>query len=190
VSRLLEEASELDRAIYAAVAESRTPALDEAMRALSSAADYSRISISVAAAMALGGGSRGRRAAVRGLAAVGLTAAVVNGAIKPLLRRGRPDRVGAAVPERRHVAMPRSASFPSGHAAAAFAFAAGASPSLPAAAAPLSLLAALVGYSRVHTGVHFPGDVVAGALCGLAGAAAANEMLDARRRRATVPKNW
>jgi len=32
--------------------------------------------------------------------------------------------------------------------------------------APLHSLAALVGYSRVHTGVHFPGDVVAGALIG------------------------
>ena len=28
--------------------------------------------------------------------------------------------------------------------------------------------AALVGYSRVHTGVHYPGDVVAGALIGTA----------------------
>jgi len=31
---------------------------------------------------------------------------------------------------------------------------------------PLHSLAALVGYSRVHTGVHYPGDVVAGALMG------------------------
>ena len=31
---------------------------------------------------------------------------------------------------------------------------------------PLRLLAALVAYSRVHTGVHYPGDVVVGALIG------------------------
>ena len=40
--------------------------------------------------------------------------------------------------------------------------------SLPAAAAPLWALAALVAYSRVHTGVHYPGDVVAGSLLGIA----------------------
>jgi undecaprenyl-diphosphatase len=37
---------------------------------------------------------------------------------------------------------------------------------LPAAGVPLQSLAALVGYSRVHTGVHYPGDVVAGAVLG------------------------
>ena len=37
---------------------------------------------------------------------------------------------------------------------------------LPPAAIPLRALAALVAYSRVHTGVHYPGDVVAGALMG------------------------
>ena len=29
-----------------------------------------------------------------------------------------------------------------------------------------------VGYSRVHTGVHYPGDVAAGAVLGIASAAA------------------
>ena len=38
----------------------------------------------------------------------------------------------------------------------------------PAAAVPLRALAALVAYSRVHTGVHYPGDVLAGALIGTA----------------------
>ena len=33
---------------------------------------------------------------------------------------------------------------------------------------PLRALAALVAYSRVHTGVHYPGDVLAGALIGTA----------------------
>jgi undecaprenyl-diphosphatase len=37
---------------------------------------------------------------------------------------------------------------------------------MPAAAVPLHALAVVVGYSRIHTGVHFPGDVVAGALLG------------------------
>jgi undecaprenyl-diphosphatase len=36
----------------------------------------------------------------------------------------------------------------------------------PAPGVPLTAVAALVAYSRVHTGVHFPADVVAGALIG------------------------
>ena len=44
------------------------------------------------------------------------------------------------------------------------AFASGAGRELPVVSVPLHLLAALVGYSRVHTGVRYPGDVVAGAV--------------------------
>jgi undecaprenyl-diphosphatase len=74
--------------------------------------------------------------------------------------------VGAAVPVARHVAMPSSTSFPSGHSASAFAFASGVGSSLPLAGMPLRALAALVAYSRVHTGVHYPADVVAGSVLG------------------------
>ena len=70
------------------------------------------------------------------------------------------------MPIARHVRMPTSTSFPSGHSATAFAFATGVGRVLPPAAVPLHALAALVAYSRVHTGVHYPGDVVAGALSG------------------------
>jgi undecaprenyl-diphosphatase len=52
------------------------------------------------------------------------------------------------------------------------AFAAAVGTVLPAAAVPLGALAGAVGYARVHTGVHYPGDVAAGAVLGLAGAAA------------------
>jgi undecaprenyl-diphosphatase len=62
--------------------------------------------------------------------------------------------------------MPESRSFPSGHTAAAVAFAGGVGQVLPTAAIPLHVLAAVVGYSRVHTGVHYPGDVLGGALLG------------------------
>ena len=147
---------------------------------LSRAADYSRLSIAAAAVLALGGGRDGRRAAVAGLASVAVTATVANVAIKPLARRARPDRIATAVPLARQVPMPVSSSLPSGHAAAAFAFATGVGHVSPAAAIPLRLLAALVAYSRVHTGVHFPGDVVAGSLLGGALAQATVRALDRR----------
>ena len=176
----LEEAQRLDVAVYAAIARTPTPTVDRAMSRLSRAADYSRLSLASAAVLALTGGRKGRRAAVIGLASVAVTATVANLIAKPLGRRRRPDRIAQEVPLARQVRMPVSSSFPSGHSAAAFAFATGVAQVSPEAAAPLSVLAALVAYSRVHTGVHYPGDVVAGSLLGTALAAATAHALDGR----------
>jgi len=164
----LDDAKRIDVAVFAAVAATPSPSLDRAMGRLSRAADYSRLSLVSAALMALGGGRAGRRAAVTGLASVGVTSAVVNAVVKPVGMRRRPDREANEVPFARHVPMPGSSSFPSGHSANAFAFATGVGHNLPQAGVPLRALAALVAYSRVHTGVHYPGDVVAGALLGAA----------------------
>jgi membrane-associated phospholipid phosphatase len=164
--RWLEDAERIDVAVYAAIAATPTPALDRAMGRLSRAADYSRLSIVSAALLALTGGRPGRRAAGTGLACVAVTATVVNLVVKPLSRRRRPDRAAQNVPLARHVRMPASTSLPSGHSAAAFAFATGVGQVMPVAAVPLRALAALVAYSRVHTGVHYPGDVLVGALLG------------------------
>ncbi len=165
-NQVLDELNRVDHAVYDAVAATPTPHLDAAMRRLSSAADYSRLSIGASAILAIAGGSRGRRAAASGLVSLAATSAVVNAAFKFAGRRRRPDRAAAAVPSARQVEMPASHSFPSGHTAAAVAFATGVGRVMPLAAVPLHLLAAAVGYSRVHTGVHFPGDVVAGAVLG------------------------
>jgi membrane-associated phospholipid phosphatase len=162
----VEEAERIDRAVYGAIAETPTPRLDVAMRRLSRAADHSKLSIASSALLVILGGERGRRAARAGLTSVALTSAVANLAVKPLGRRRRPDRGAEMVPAARRVPMPRSSSFPSGHTAAAVAFASAAGRVLPLAGVPLHVLAALVGYSRVHTGVHYPGDVLAGALLG------------------------
>ena len=71
------------------------------------------------------------------------------------------------MPEERWVDMPTSTSFPSGHSASAFAFSSAVAGTAPVLALPIRGLAALVAYSRVHTGVHYPGDVVAGSLVGV-----------------------
>ncbi|AJP00766.1 phosphoesterase [Streptomyces cyaneogriseus subsp. noncyanogenus] len=162
----------VDGALYAAVAATPTPTLDRALRRLSHAADHSGISLGIAAALAAGG-PRSRRAALVGVGAVAVASASANLLGKRLVRRARPDREAARVTVNRHVPMPTSASFPSGHTASAVAFAVAVGVVLPGAAVPLGVLASAVGYSRVHTGVHYPGDVAAGAVLGIASAAAA-----------------
>ncbi len=75
------------------------------------------------------------------------------------------------------VDLPDPFSFPSGHAAAAFAVATTVALHTPVLAAPLLPLAALVAASRVALRVHHTGDVVAGAALGLAGALVATLLL-------------
>jgi len=164
---LLRDAEALDGAVYAAIAATDTPALDAGLRRLSRAADHSKISLCVAGLLALRPG-RTRRAGLTGVAAVGLATATANLVGKRLVRRARPDRDAAAVLADRQVPMPASASFPSGHTASAVAFAVAVGAVFPEAALPVGLLATAVGYSRIHTGVHYPGDVAAGAILGTA----------------------
>jgi len=161
-----EEIGKLDVALYAAVAATPTPGLDRWFRRVSRAADHSKLWIASAAVLAAAGGRSGQRAALNGLASVAVSSAVVNMLLKPLSRRRRPDRRTHEVAMSRRVAMPLSTSFPSGHAASAFAFATGVGIALPRAGLPLTATAALVAYSRVHTGVHYPSDAIAGSVIG------------------------
>lgn len=166
LTAVLRDLGRLDLAVYRAIAQTPTPTLDQPLRRLSDVATRSKLWLGIAGAMALVGGKTGRRAALNGIVALAVDSAVVNLAGKMWFRRRRPDPAEAGVPERRRVQMPTSASFPSGHAASGFAFTEAVGEVVPGIAMPLRLLAAVVGYSRVHTGVHYPGDVIAGALIG------------------------
>lgn len=176
----MAEVGDLDRAVYAAAASVRTPNLDDALRRLSHLADHSKIWFGVAAAAAVLGGKRGREAALDGVVAIGITSFIVNQPLKRLLPRQRPDRELHGVDEKRHVPLPTSPSFPSGHSASAFAFANAVGGELPWLALPLRGLAAAVAWSRVHTGVHYPGDVIIG---GLVGGSVGEVVGTVRRRR-------
>jgi undecaprenyl-diphosphatase len=178
----LRDADRVDIAVYSAVAATPTPSLDRVMGRLASAADYSRLWLGSAALLAATRGSRGRRAAGMGLASIATASTLVNVAVKPLARRRRPDRTKLGVPLARQVPMPTSRSLPSGHSASAFAFATGVGQVLPREAVALRVLAALVAYSRVHTGVHFPGDVAIGSLIGAASAQLTTQAIERRGR--------
>jgi membrane-associated phospholipid phosphatase len=173
----LSEAKAVDTAVYGAVAAAETPRLDSAMRGLSRAADHGKLWFGAAGALALFGGEGGRAAARRGLVSLGIASATANLVGKPLTTRRRPERRELEELAARHVPMPSTSSFPSGHTASAFGFATGAGAALPAVSAPLRALATLVGYSRVHTGVHYPADVIVGAFLGVSAAELAGRLL-------------
>jgi membrane-associated phospholipid phosphatase len=177
------ELNRLDVAVYAAIAATPTPKLDVALRRLSLAANHSKLWLGCSALLAGCGGERGRRASENGLAAIALSSAVVNLVLKPLGNRRRPDRDTHEVPVGRQVEMPSSTSWPSGHSASAFAFATGVGAAWPAVGIPLSVAASLVAYSRVHTGVHYPSDTIAGTAAGVALTPVAVTALDRLRRR-------
>jgi diacylglycerol kinase family enzyme/membrane-associated phospholipid phosphatase len=156
-----------DLALFRAAARSELPVVGPLLPRLSRTANHSRLWLAIAAGCAVLGGRFGRRAALRGVLAIGATSALTNLPAKYLAGRQRPDL--GVVPEVRRLArVPASTSFPSGHAASAFAFATAVGLEQRRARGPLLALAGAVAYSRVYTGVHYPGDVLVGAAFGSA----------------------
>jgi membrane-associated phospholipid phosphatase len=184
--QVARELDTVDRAVYQTIGAVRTPLLDASMARLSNAANYSRMWMGCAAVMAAIGGRQARRAAFLGVASIGLSSVISNIVVKPLLARARPQRDAAVVPSDRWVRMPMSSSLPSGHSASAFAFATAVGYELPALSIPLRVVAAAVAYSRVHTGVHYPGDTVAGSVIGASAAQIVTRIVGERRPRSRV----
>jgi len=86
--------------------------------------------------------------------------------LKKNLKRRRPP---AAIPGFRSLVIPSDEfSFPSGHTSGAFLFTTLCVVWFGVVALPLYLWASMVGLSRVLLGVHFPGDILAGAAIGTA----------------------
>ncbi|WP_129840571.1 bifunctional phosphatase PAP2/diacylglycerol kinase family protein [Streptomyces sp. RFCAC02] len=161
--------SRLDRRVFERVAAANVPGVQAVLPRLSHAADHGRLWLGAAAALALTGDRRARRAAVRGVAALGIASLTTNTVIKYVARRHRP-LIDAVPLARRLARQPHTSSFPSGHAASAAAFATGVALESRRHAAFVAPAAAAVAASRVYVGVHYPGDVVAGTVLGIGAA--------------------
>lgn len=116
-----------------------------------------------------------------------LNLAVVNAVIKPLVSRERPWIVMNGLET---LLRDRDLnSFPSGHTSAAFAFALAVCLTAPKKwmKAAALIAAALMGFSRLYVSVHFPSDVLAGALigaaCGVVGTLLTKKLLSSVQHR-------
>ena len=162
--RTTDPVADADRAISRAVAGLPPTPVDGAMKGLSTAANHSLLWFAIAALLAARRGTT-RKAAARGVLSIGLASATANAVLKPVLPRRRP--AASELPAYQTIANPpTSSSFPSGHAASAAAFATAVAMESPRAGLIIAPLAASVAYSRVHVGVHWASDVLAGAALG------------------------
>ena len=148
-----------NRMLYAMRTRWHGPRRESVAKGLALLGEYGWIWLAIGIAMALidsGQREEWLRAGVLGPLAIGL-----NFAVKLVVRRARPKLdelppLGGA---------PSSLSFPSAHATASFACAT-AMTRIDSAAAALFALAALIAAGRPYLGMHYPSDVLGGAILG------------------------
>ncbi len=95
---------------------------------------------------------------------LGVESAIVNGGIKPLVKRERPEGWEGVADH--DVRRPKTHSFPSGHASSGVVAATLLSAAVPSARPVWWTLTAIVAWSRLHTRMHHGSDIVAGAAAG------------------------
>ena len=134
----------------------RTAALDPVFRWLTYLGTDGALWLALAAGLTL---VTRRRGPLLWVAVADAAAQLVTRALQALLGRARPhvDRI---------VSEPHSHSFPSGHTSSSVACALVLASFAPRLRAGLIVLAAAIAYSRLYVGVHYPLDVLGGAVLG------------------------
>jgi undecaprenyl-diphosphatase len=162
-----------ERLLRLARTRGHSPALDRAVERFTMLGEHAAVWLAIGVAgQALDGSRRARWRRATG-AVAGMYA--LNTATKLVVRRQRPQLRGLPA----LIGTPTTLSFPSAHASTAFAGALAYSRAgLPTL--PLYGLAAGLSYSRLYLGVHYPSDVLAGALLGTALAAVRSRPRGAR----------
>jgi membrane-associated phospholipid phosphatase len=139
-----------------------SPGVERAAKAIAASGEYGVIW--AATGLAAAAFDRPRRGRWLAAAALGPAAIGVNYAVKRALRRRRPQLDGLPPLGR----APSSLSLPSAHATASFAAATAMSRIAPRRAPALYAGATVMGLTRPYLGMHYPSDVLAGAVLGTA----------------------
>jgi undecaprenyl-diphosphatase len=137
------------------------------MYSASAVGDHGMVWLALAGVQAVRAARAGepwKRLLLRAAAGLGTESALVNGPVKWLFRRSRPVHEG---PRPRHLRQPRTSSFPSGHATAAF-FGAALLRDTDDLWPVYYAIAAIVAASRVHVKIHHGSDVIGGVVLGVA----------------------
>jgi membrane-associated phospholipid phosphatase len=153
----------VDRQLLVGIASLRHPWLDTLLAAASDVGTRGFIWLVVAGILFVF--PLRRAGAWRVVLTIGFTFLLVDAIFKEFLWRARPFEVLPELPVL--VTRPVTSSFPSGHAASAFAGAVATARVLPEARVLCFGLACVIAFSRLYAGVHFPTDVLAGAILGV-----------------------
>jgi undecaprenyl-diphosphatase len=143
------------------------PVLDRVMVAVTTQDHWTPLLAGLWLALVIWGGRKGRMTAAMLVVAMTLSDQITCSILKPLVGRVRPVN---ALPEeavRLLVGKSVALSFPSAHAANACAVATVVSWRWPRFAVAAFAIAGLIAYSRVYVGLHYPGDIIAGAVLGI-----------------------
>lgn len=115
-----------------------------------------------------------RKCGIMMLVSLAVCAILTSGVIKPLVGRLRPFQIAQVTP---YIAPPGGFSFPSGHTSSSFTAAFSLFLVHKKEGIAAIVLAALIAFSRLYFYVHFPTDVLVGALLGILCAYAVNKLL-------------
>jgi membrane-associated phospholipid phosphatase len=149
------------RVLYAMRTRFHSPAAEAVGKGLGKLGEYGAVWLVIGIVMAFVDADNGEDWVIAGL--LGPISIVLNFAVKLIVRRPRPVLEGLPPLG----GAPSSLSFPSAHATASFACATAMTRIAPEAAF-LFVLAAGIALCRPYLGMHYPSDVVAGAVLGTA----------------------
>lgn len=116
---------------------------------------------------------RYRKCGVMVLISLAVCAILTSGVIKPAVGRQRPFQIRGIVP---YIAPPGGFSFPSGHTSSSFAAALSIFLCHKKEGIAAFVLAVIIAFSRLYFYVHFPSDVLWGAILGVVCAFAVNKI--------------
>jgi len=166
---MIDAVLRLDRALFFFINQSlANPALDRVMPLITKQENWYPLFLLIIIGLLWKGGRTGRIAVALLIPLILLSDQITSGLIKPLVDRTRPcEAFEAAGTVRALLGVKTSPSFPSSHAANAFAAAAFFALLYPKRQWIYWIIAVLIALSRVYVGVHYPLDVIVGAAIGV-----------------------